>query len=293
MALTLAEYKKQSQDPLLSGVVQTYINNAPFLNWISYTNFSGGAVTLNRQKTLPNAGFRAIGVPYTATAGEIEPVTESLTIAGGKIVVDRALLKMYGTDRLATEQEMQVAALARTLSLTFFKGDGTGDSFTGLQVRATNVINNGDAALSLSNLLRAVVQCKGTNKVIFVGLEMYLKLSNAKNDSTLGSQINIVPDEFGMPITYFAGVPVVQAGEDVAGDEILDFSEANSTTSIYVVAFDSNGVNGMQNGGLETYRPKTESVASEYDIEWLQNFIIGNPASLQRISGITNAEVVK
>lgn len=292
MAVTLAEYKKMSQNVLILAVAQIYLDNSPIMNYLKFTNINGGTIEFLREKTLPDTGFRTVGVAYTTSEGELETVTESLKIAGGKITVDRALVKLYGTDRLVEEQMMQLKSLARTANLAFFKGDGTGGSFTGLQVRATNVIPQGTAALSLSNLRKAVVRCKGTDKKIFMNEEMYLKLADAGNSTTLGGLINISKQEFGEPVTYFAGVEVIRAGQDNSGDEVLGFTEASSTTSIYVVSFDEEGMKGVQNGDITDYTPVTESHANEYDIEWLMSYIIRNPAAVQRISEITNAAIV-
>lgn len=294
MAFTLAEYKKQSQDPLKTGVIEVYLNNAPFLNYLELEQINGGALVYNRENALPDAGVRAIGSKYTADNGTVEQLTEALKIAGGKIEIDRALRKMYGDSRLATAIDMKTKALARAVNVGFFKGDGTGANFEGLQSRigVGETIVQGDTALSLSNLRRAVVECEGDNKVIFVGQEMFLRLSDAKNDASLGGQITITQDAFGNPITYFAGVPVVMAGKDSSDAEILDFSETNTTTSIYVCSFGGNGVVGIENGGLETYAPVVDSVVSEIDIEWLVSWYIGNPKSAYRISGITDVAVV-
>lgn len=292
MALGLTEFKKMSQSKLIAAVFQTFLDESPIMNYMQFDQIPGGSVTFNRQKTLPETGFRAIGVAYTSAAGELEQVTEELKIVGGKITIDRALPILQGPGRFVAEQQMQLISQARTVNAAFYKGDGTGGSFTGLQSRATNTINNGTAALSLANLDKAVINCKGSNKVIFMNKQMYLRLNTAAKSTTLGSQITITPDQFGVPITRYAGVPVVMAGEDYTGSEVLGFTEASSTTSIYVVSFDPNGMVGVENGGVREFTPKSEDVASEFDIEWYVNYIIGNPAAVQRLYGITDAAVV-
>lgn len=292
MAYTLDEYKKLSQNYLLAAVVQTYIDNAPIMRYMTFDTIPGGTIEFNRESVLPDTGFRVFNSPFTTSEGQLEKVTESLVIAGGKITADRAMVKMWGADRLLTDQAMQLKSLARTASFNFFKGDGTGGSFTGLQVRATEIIDQGGAALSLKNLRRAIRRCRGSNKKIFVSGDMLDLLSDAKNDATLGSQISIRPDEFGNEITRFGGVEIVWAGEDKDGSEILDFTEALTTTSIYVVAFDEDGMRGIENGGIENYEPVKESHANEYDIEWLMNYIVKNPKSVVRVNNITNAAVV-
>lgn len=292
MAFLLAEYKKQSQDPLRQGVIQTFIDNAPVLNFLKFDQINGGAIEFNIEKVLPTTGFRAINAPYISSEGEIETKTEALKVAGGKITVDRATRKMYGDARLATSIDMKVKSLARTFSVAFFKGDGTGDSFTGLQSRATTTIDQGTGALSLSNLRRAKVTSQGSGKVYFMGEEMYLRLSDAVNDPTLSNVTRSV-DAFGNEVLFFAGVPCVIAGADASGDQILDFTETTSTTSIYLVCFDPNGVAGVQNGDMETYYLNQKDVNEGFDIEWLVNYLLQDPKSVVRVLGITDAPVVK
>ena len=78
---TLAEYKKQTTDPLRAGVIQTYHENSPALSLLNFQNINGGTIKFNREKTLPgNVGFRALDANYTASFGEIETISEDLKI---------------------------------------------------------------------------------------------------------------------------------------------------------------------------------------------------------------------
>ena len=296
MPFTLAEYKKQSQDEFRSSVIQTFIDNSPFLERLHFQNILGGSVTFNREKTLPTGvGFRALNADYTPSVGEIEQITESLKIVGGRVNVDRALLAQYGSERLGTDIFMQVKGLARALNQTVFKGDGTNDSFTGLQSRITTpeIIVNGDAALSVSALREAVLELEGDNTAMFMSKAMYSHIWAAYNEGTI-QNITYSSNEFGKPVLSFGGIPLYQAGKDGLGGEILPFSETASTTSIYAVSFDpSDGVVGIQNSPLKTISMKEISVLSATDIEWLMNFMIQKPKSAIRISGITDASVVK
>ena len=291
---TQAEYSKTTQDEFRAAVIQTYKDNSPFIDALTYQSITGGTVTFNRELTLPTGvGFREVDGEYTSSQGEVEPVTEALKIAGGRTTVDRAILKMYGPARLATDLQMQVSGLARKLNAAIFKGDGLLGAFTGLQTRiqAGETIVNGDAALSLAKMRQAYLDCKGNKKAFFMGEGMYSRLWAAYDAGTL-QNIVFGTDDFGKPVATFAGVPLILAGEDADRSQVLDFSETNSTTSIYCVSLDEvDGVVGIQNSELETL-PMTEvSVVKAWDIEWLNNFMIQTAASAIRISGITDAAV--
>lgn len=297
MAFTLAEYKKQTQDEFRAAVIQTYIDNSPFLDRLTFQNIIGGSVTFNREQTLPTGtGFRDVNNEYTPSNGVVEQVTESLKIAGGRTNVDRALEKMYGPERMATDVQMQVKALARTLNEALFKGDGTGGSFTGLETRiqASEQVDNGTAALSLAAVRDAILELEGENAAMFMSKKMYSYFWKAYNDGNIQSEIQFQPNQFGLPVATFGGVPLIQAGKDTTGSEILPFEEGVGTneTSIYAVSFDSaDGVVGIQNSPLETIPLSEISVLQAVDIEWLMNFMIQAPKSAIRIKGITDGAI--
>jgi len=292
MAFTLAEYKKGKDDPRLQGLIELYLDNAPFLNHTELVNVIGSAVTHTAETTLNTTAFRAVGAAYTASEGVVTETTTNLKIAGGKITVDRALLKMQGEQRFAWSQAMQVKSLARLMSYSFFKGDGTSNTFSGLQSLNTVSVANGATALSLAKLDEAVATIEGSNTVMYVGTGMYSRLSAAMRNTSVAGNIYYEPNQFGQQVMYYAGIPIVRAGKDGSDAEILDFSETTSTTSIYLVSSDENGTVFFQNDGIQYYDiDKGSDVASGYDIEWIGAPAILNPASCVRVSGITNAAV--
>jgi len=292
---TQAEYSLTTQDEFRAAVIQTYKDNSPFIDALTYQSITGGTVTFNREKTLPSGvGFRIIDGEYTSSQGEVEAVTEALKIAGGKTSVDRAILEMYGPARLATDIQMQVSSLARKLNAAIFKGDGLSGSFTGLQTRITGdqIIVNGDSALSLAKMRDAYLTCKGNKKAFFMGQGMYSRLWAAYDAGVL-QNIVFGTNDFGLPVATFAGVPIILAGEDAARDQVLDFSETTSTTSIYCVSLDEvDGVVGIQSSPLKTIPTMNGTVVNSWDIEWINSFMIQTAASAIRISGISDAPVV-
>jgi hypothetical protein len=298
MAMTLAEYKLQSQDPLLQGVVQIFVDNAPILEYLSFDEINGGAVEYNTEATLPAASFRAINAKFTESSGTIVKAVEALTVIGGKIQLDRASRKMYGEERLQTDLTMKVKAMSRLFNETFYKGDGTSDSFEGLQERVTGdqiIANHATGGpLSLSKLREATTKTKGAQKFILCNESTFLAIGDAKNDQTLAGGIMISADEFGNQVTRFNGVEVIYAGVDTTGGEVLDFTEdAGVNSSIYVVSLDEAGVRGIQNGGIETIAVVENSAQSEVDVEWLVSMIVKNPRSAYRLSKITDAPAIK
>ena len=292
MGLTIAEglRARQISDPTIAGVIRTFVDNAPVLDVMQFSNYIGQTISVNRWKTLNTSAFRAVDANYTASAGVTEKITEDLKIAGGRVEIDRAVRKMAGEEAVAEQRAMQVASLARLYQYSFLKGDGTSNSFTGLQARCTGdqAIANGDAALDLNNLNNAIIALRGgENARIIMGAGMEARLWQKANEN---SQVNYMPGEFGVKPATYNGVPIMRGGEDASDAEILDFSETNSTTSIYVVGFNGSGVCGIQNRDIEVLNPNgTEAIDSSFDIEWLTNFMVKTDRSAYRISGITDA----
>jgi|2_EtaG_2_1085320.scaffolds.fasta_scaffold00672_14 hypothetical protein len=291
-AFTLAEYKIGTDDFRKAGIVQTYLNNAPFLNHIKNENITGSTIKVVREKTLPSVGFRAVNADWTRASGEIEEISEDLKICGGGMTIDRFVLKTQGAGRAGVDEMMRVKAIARTMSETFFKGDGTGNSFTGLQSRvaAGQTVSNGTAGLSLGSLDEAIAELEGDNRVIYCNTTMYSKFAQAMRNPAIAGNIYFTPDEFGREAMYYNGVPIIKAGRDTSDAEILDFSETGSTTSLYCVSHDSNGVIGAQNGELNYFdMDGGKSVTSKYDIEWYWNFVLQQARAAIRVDEITNA----
>lgn len=294
MALTLAEALRARQQvtPTLAGVVQTFLDASPVLNYLRFRNVPGGTVSLTRWKTLPTVGFRALNAQYADSAGATETISEDLKLLGGRVVIDRALINRAGAEAAALQARMQVEAIARKFNYTFFKGDGTGDSFTGLQSRITGnqLYDMANAALDLNVLNEAILESKGTDKIIFMGRKMLAKFWKKYNSV---SNIAFDPGQFGVRPPSYNGIPIILAGEDATEADVLDFNEGvNNNTSIYIVSFsETSGVIGAQTQDIQTYNINTESYAGDYEIEWDVNFIVQSARSAIRIQGIADSDI--
>lgn len=293
MGLTIAEAlrARQMPDPTLAGVVRTFTDNAPVLDVMQFSNYIGQTVSVNRTTTLNTSAFRAIDSDYTASAGVTEQITQALKIAGGRVEIDRAVRKMSGPEAVAEQEAMQAASLARLFQYTFLKSAGASNSFTGLNTRITGdqILANGGGGLDLNLLNQAILSLRGgVDKRIIMGVGMEARLWEKANSN---SQVNYSAAEFGVKPATYNGIPIMRGGEDASDAEILDFSEAASTTSIYVVAFNGNGVVGVQNAPIEIIKHDINSVDSSYDIEWITNYIIKTTRSAYVISGIEDLAV--
>ena len=61
MALTLTEASKLSNDVLLSGVIETIVNESPVLQHMPFIEIVGNSLTYNRENAAPTVAFYNVG----------------------------------------------------------------------------------------------------------------------------------------------------------------------------------------------------------------------------------------
>jgi len=304
MPVRLEEFKRsvQLQDPTLAGVVTVFQENAPILGEgrnlgyplpaLGFDNSPGGHVSYTRQKTLPGVKFRKVNEKVDATQGETEKVFEEFGLITSKVTYDRAAVNRYGENALIQQQIMHISAIARKWNHQFYKGTKVADeSFSGLDKRISGeqLIDNGGGALDFVNLDEALLTLTGDNRLIVMGRKMLSRITRAAKFSV---NVNYTPQTFGVSPATYDGVPIMLAGEDAAGDDVLGFDEDDDTTSIYLLSLGDNGVVGAQTKPIATYPLDAgNQIDSSFEFEWDSSFVIKNPRSAIRIKGIANEAI--
>jgi hypothetical protein len=297
MALTLLEAAKlNSGDVYKAGVISKFAETSEILRVLSFMQIAGNSLKYNIEETLPGIGFRGVNGSYTESTGIINPKVESLSIAGGDMDVDKFILDTMGTDQRTIQEAMKIKALALSWTRTFFKGDNDSDprEFDGLQKRLSGdaLIDNGTAGLKLSKLDEAIDAVDGANAIL-MSKAMRRRLTVAARTSSVGGNITYTIDQFGRQVTMYNDLPILIVDKDNNNTDILGFTEASSTTSIYVVAFGDGMVQGIENGGMSV-RDLGEletKPALRTRIEWFSGFGVFAPRSAARIKNITDAAV--
>lgn len=312
MSLTLVEAMKLAAangETKRAGVIATYARTSAWLANIPMRDIPGNAYAYNREGTLPGIAFRGLNETYTASTGVINPLSESLRIAGGYLDVDRAQVKMFGDGVRSTHEQLKVKALAATITSKLAKGDSTSDprESDGLQVRLTgaqlisNGSTNGGDALSLLKLDETIDAVSGPNKQIWCSKAMIRRLTAAARTTSVSGYITYAQDAFGRQLTQYNGIPLVPAYPDNDGTEPLPFTEVGAggatatATSLYVVSLADGYVSGVQNGmmdvidqGLLDSEPKYRTL-----VEWLVSpIVIEHPRAAARLYGVSDAPVV-
>jgi len=307
MAMTLLEYAKLSAgDDLKQGVIEYYAGSSGILANLPFESIQGNALKYNTEDVLPGIGFRGLNETYTASTGVINPQTESLTIAGGTLDVDRFLIKTQGETARARQEAMKVRALSLRWTNRFIKGDSNDNpkEFDGLQVRLVGGqlidagATSGGDALSLAKLDQLIDQVYNPTHLI-MNKTMRRLLTAAARNSSVGGFITHMQDDFGKRITMYDGLPIIELDLDNTGTAILPFTEANpgggtaASTSIYCVSFSEEGVMGLQNGSIEVedLGLTDDGVIYRTLVEWYSSFAVFHGRGAARLRGIKNATV--
>lgn len=308
MALTLIEAAKRATgDVLRQGVIETFARSVGILGALPFDDIEGNALKYNQENTLPGIGFRGVNEAFAESTGVINPVVETLAIAGGDADVDKFIVQTMGADQRAAQVEMKVKAISQRWANVFIKGDSVADpkQFDGLQTRLTGsqLIDAGSAsggdALSL-NKLDEVLDTVDAPTHLLMTKALRRLLTQASRNTSVGGFITFDQDEFGRQVSFYQGVPILIADELGNAEPALGFNEANPGgganvgTSIYVLSLQSGWLVGIQNMGIQVDdlgELDTKPVLRTR-IEWYAGIALLHPRAASRLRGIKDAAIV-
>ena len=195
-----------------------------------------------------------------------------------------------GASQRTVHEAMKIKALSLAWTKTFIKGDSETNplEFDGLQKRlqGDSVIANHatGAGLSLAKLDEAIDAVDGANAIL-MSKAMRRRLTVAARTQAVGGNITYTIDQFGRQVAMYNDLPILIVDKDNENNDILGFTEANSTTSIYVVAFGDGQVQGLENGGMSVRdMGELETKPSlRTRIEWYSGFGVFAPRSAARL----------
>lgn len=267
MALTLTEASKIALNEgkvFESAIIEQFASSSGILENIPFVDIAGNAYSYNREETLPGIAFRGVNEGYTESAGVVNPVTETLSILGGDLDVDKFIIDTDGPGVRSQHEMMKVRALALRWTQQFIQGDTATDprSFDGLRKRltGTQLISNGSTSggdvLSLERLDAAIDEVTNPTHII-MNKTMRRVLTTAARNQNVGGYITYELDNFGRKIAFYNDLPIIVLDQDGNKSQILPFTEVGAgggtaqSCSIYVVSFTTMGVHGLQNGGMQ------------------------------------------
>lgn len=308
-ALTLVEAAKlETGDVIRQAIIELYAGSSDILMNLPFETIPGNAMKYNREDSLPGVGFRGVNEAYTPSTGVLNPLTESLVIAGGDLDVDKFIVDTMGMAQRSTHEAMKVRALSLAWTRKFIKGDNQSDprEFDGLQVRITGNqkisagTTDGGTALSLALLDQAIDQTLNPTHLL-MSKALRRRLTQAARTTTVGGYITYDKDAFGRTVTKYNDLPILVVDLDHANTAILGYNEAsnhaNATAtgaSIYVLSMGDGAIQGLQNGGVDVRDLGELQTSPVYRtrVEWYNGFGIFNGRAATRLWSIADAAFV-
>jgi HK97 family phage major capsid protein len=255
MALTLAEAAKLSEDVLLKGVIEIVIKDSPILQKLPFIEVVGNSLKYTQENALPTVAFYAVGDAWAESTPTFTLQTATLTILGGDADVDNYLQQTRSNyqDIEAAVIELKAKAMRHKFEDTFINGDGTSNSFSGIDTLCTGgqIVSMGTNGNPLD--LRYLDQL--IDKVLGGKPEMLLMSRRSRRDLThlmrqLGS-MEFGQDEFGNWVQFFNGIPV-HTNDWISDAKTVGTSGDCST--IYAFQVGEGAVCGLQNKGIQVER---------------------------------------
>jgi hypothetical protein len=309
MALTIVEAAKlNSGDVERSAIVEMYARNSSILRVLPFDTIAGNALKYNREEILPNVGFRGVNEAFQEGVGVLNPITESLVIAGGDLDVDRFILRTMGEQQRSTQEAMKIKALAHRWTLAFFKGDTSTEprEFDGLQRRippgSSQLIDagatSGGDALSLFKLDTLIARVDQPTHLA-MNKTMALRLAQGARNTAVGGYVTWQPNEFGQRVMAYNGLEILEIEEDNSMAQILPFTEANpgggaaASTSLYALSLGAGRLVGIQNEPVQTRdlgELETKPVFRTR-VEWYASIAVFSGKAVARLRGVKDAAI--
>jgi hypothetical protein len=295
MAISLLEYGANTQQQAIKPVVEIFTAASVFLRRLRYIQVQDFSYAYDLQQTLGTVGFRALNNSYTSDEGFVIPKVETLRIMGGTIKTDRQLaIGERGRTRRAGNIKQKVTKAGQFFDKMVIEGDSGVDpkQFDGLRVRCQgnqNIAMGG--TLTLAKLDEAIDQTAGNTKIIVCN-----KFIRRKISALVKLAGGTTMTEIQQQVMRYNNYDIEALDEDNYESPTLTFTEASTTTSLYVIGLGSDADEEFTQGlvrqpdGAEpiTVRDDGERDGNVYDlIEGVFGLGTFHPRSVTRLSGIT------
>ena len=296
MALTLTESAKLSNDMLLSGVVETIVNESPVLQHLPFIEIVGNSLTYNRENAAPTVAFYDVGDTWDESTPTFTQVTAILKILGGDADVDNyvAATRSNIQDLEAAVVELKAKAVQQKFDDTFINGDTDTDSksFDGIDkltpAGQTVSMGTNGATLTLDKLDELIDKVKtGKPDILIMSRRTRRKMNSLVRDSGSGF-LQSDRDMLGRMVQYYDGVPI-GISDWVADDQRVGTSQDCST--VYAVQFGEEGVSGLTGpSGLQVERVGSLETkdATRTRVKWYVAVALFSTVKLAKLTGVRN-----
>jgi HK97 family phage major capsid protein len=293
MALTLAEAAKLSNDILLTGVIETVIQDSPVLQVLPFIEIVGNGLTYNRENAAATAAFYDVGDDWTESTPTFTQITATLKILGGDADIDNFLMATRSNlqDLEAAIVQLKAKALQQKFEDTFVNGDTSGDAkaFDGIDKlcvsgQTVSMGTNG-ATLTLAKLDELVDTVKGGKPQLLVMSKRSRRTLNSLARSA-GAFLETDRNEFGQMVQFYDGITV---GVSDYISDAKTVGTSNDCSTIYAMQFGEGALAGLTApGGLTVERVGSleSKDATRTRVKWYVSLALFNTLKLARLIGV-------
>lgn len=322
MAYTLQDFAQLAGDnDLKKGVIDVFRREAIVMDQMSFEDVSTLSVQIQRTKSLPSVTWRKIGGTWSDSKATFEPVSDNLYQMGGKIDIDKVLVKAQGpVDQRAVHTDAYLTAIAYEFNDKFINGSPLIDEdaiagmfyriqtyFSGQHINENGLDVSPDSAglaaaqiTLIDELQRLIHKCDGHKAdVIYSNETFLLRLCAALRGSGL---LDTTQDNYDRWIfTYGANGPKLYDIGPKADQStfIITNTELNNgtaltgggATSCYAVKYGEKYLMGMQLYSIDVQDMGLLEDGVNYRtvVDWPVGIYIVNPRSVARMSGVIAA----
>jgi len=293
MALTLAEAAKLSNDILLTGVIETVIQDSPVLQVLPFIEIVGNGLTYNRENAAATAAFYDVGDTWTESTPTFTQITATLRILGGDADIDNFLMATRSNlqDLEAAIVQLKAKALQQKFEDTFINGDTGVDtkSFDGVDKlctggQALSMGTNG-ATLSLAKLDELVDTIKGGKPQLLIMSKRSRRTLNSLARSA-GAFLETDRNEFGQMVQFYDGIPI---GVCDYISEAKTVGTSNDCSTVYAMQVGEGALAGLTApGGLGVERVGSLETkdATRTRVKWYVSLALFNTLKLAKLIGV-------
>jgi HK97 family phage major capsid protein len=293
MALTLAEAAKLSNDILLTGVIETVIQDSPVLQVLPFIEIVGNGLTYNRENAAATAAFYDVGDSWTESTPTFAQITATLKILGGDADIDNFLMATRSNlqDLEAAIVQLKAKALQQKFEDTFVNGDTSVDAkaFDGIDKlcvsgQTVSMGTNG-ATLTLAKLDELVDTIKGGKPQLLVMSKRSRRTLNSLARSS-GAFLETDRNEFGQMVQFYDGIPI---GVSDYISDAKTVGTSNDCSTIYAMQFGEGALAGLTApGGLAIERVGSLETkdATRTRVKWYVSLALFNTLKLAKLVGV-------
>jgi hypothetical protein len=304
--ISLLDVAKNMSPSRETGIIMTYALSSHVTMSLPIVTVPGGIKKWKIQNDLAYStsatAVRNLGSDFTATKTPVQPFSANIKIYGGKVRLDR-MLKELAPEDINVQRKGQIAAHARQFTIDFFEGAG-GSAMYGINnyitneptFSATQSVDAGDVSAGAVITLDMLDELLSKHNVVPGKTYMYMndapqrRIKKLSRGNVSGDyNVNYRPEEFGMFTGRYDNVPIITL-KDGKGTDMLSNTEGDgSSTTVYVVTYGEDNVQGFQSGSMKVHDLRDKTVLEDFDIEHGVNFAPQAVRCISRLRYVKNA----